>query len=573
IYNFQETNTNFLENLESLNDDNYELLNDKELVSDSNELKLISKVYIRKKDKKLLDWQLLIKNVYLDTEEDDNLFSESGHYFDAILFLKEDTTLQNNVYIIPFGQAYHDINNLIDYDFGIDFAERAIKNEDIVNKNVNFFQQNRLKEIVNYRRNSVDYVRPSESYISVQGHPQNPQIFGKTMTCGTSISLRVPNRKQQFIDKISVIIKEINAIINLPQKISEFPRIVTLKDLNKIEVLDTLLLKKLSNSSTTENISIDISRFLELSNMILLLDDMLDVNIYINSFKNNTLETFDATDPEVDYITEIGDYLLKYDVNSINDVRIEVIDNLGHSNNMLLKTILHAEVEMEDGKKYLLQNGKWGYFNREFFDLLNDHLNEIEIRYNTLTPTGLVFKEGEEGYIKEIVGRLPEEYLMLHKKFIKPINKNFIVKGNGIELADLYNIKNKELFTIKRGINTSLSLYSLEQNIIAINALKYPESYNFEELIEAIPDNSENIFNDIQRSTNFSIVWILPISSIDNMPIKDMVHTSNVINKNFQLTNLGSVLLKNKLVEWSLYLKDQRINPIIYMETPTEDRN
>ncbi|HEA4382040.1 TPA: TIGR04141 family sporadically distributed protein, partial [Staphylococcus aureus] len=76
IYNFQETNTNFLENLESLNDDNYELLNDKELVSDSNELKLISKVYIRKKDKKLLDWQLLIKNVYLDTEEDDNLFSE-----------------------------------------------------------------------------------------------------------------------------------------------------------------------------------------------------------------------------------------------------------------------------------------------------------------------------------------------------------------------------------------------------------------------------------------------------------------------------------------------------------------
>lgn len=232
IYNFQETNTNFLENLESLNDDNYELLNDKKLVSDSNELKLISKVYIRKKERKLLDWQLLVKNVYLDTEEDDNLFSEAGYNFDAILFFKEDTTLQNNVYIIPFGQAYHDINNLIDYDFGIDFAERAIKNEDIVNKNVNFFQQNRLKEIVNYRRNSVDYVRPSESYVSVQGHPQNPQIFGKTMTCGTSISLHVPNKKQQFIDKISMIIKEINAIINLPQKISEFPRVVTLKDFN-----------------------------------------------------------------------------------------------------------------------------------------------------------------------------------------------------------------------------------------------------------------------------------------------------------------------------------------------------
>ncbi len=61
IYNFQETNTNFLENLESLNDDNYELLNDKELVSDSNELKLISKVYIRKKDKKTIRLAIINK--------------------------------------------------------------------------------------------------------------------------------------------------------------------------------------------------------------------------------------------------------------------------------------------------------------------------------------------------------------------------------------------------------------------------------------------------------------------------------------------------------------------------------
>lgn len=93
---------------------------------------------------------------------------------------------------------------------------------------------------------------------------------------------------------------------------------------------------------------------------------------------------------------------------------------------------------------------------------MNDYLNEIEIRYNILIFIGLVFKEGEEGYIKEIVGRLLEEYLMLYKKFIKLINKNFIVKGNGIELVDLYNIKNKEFFMIKRGINIFLFFYSLE---------------------------------------------------------------------------------------------------------------
>ncbi|KEI46600.1 DUF6119 family protein [Staphylococcus epidermidis] len=573
IYSFQETNRIFLEYIESLNDGTYKLIREKKLANYAGELNLISKIYIRKKEKKPSNWQELIKHLYLTTENDDDLFSEVSYNYDAILFLKEDTTLQNNVYIIPFGQAYHDINNLIDYDFGINFAERAIKNEDIVNKNVNFFQQNRLKEIVNYRRNSVDFVRPSESYVSIQGHPQNPQIFGRTVSCGTSVSLNVPNKDSKFIDKISVIINKINSIINLPQKISEFPRVVTLKDMNQIEELDDLLLQKLSDSSTNENISIDISRLLELNNMILLVDDMRDVNIYIKSFKIDTIEEFDATDDEVDYITEIGDYISNYQVNSINDVTIEFIDNLNKSNNIPLKKILHAEVTMDNGVKYLLQNGKWGYFNKEFFDLLNDHLNDIEIRYNTLTPTDLVYKGGEEGYITEMARRLPKEYLMLHKKFIKPINKNFIVKGNGIELADLYSIKNKELFTIKRGINATLSLYSLEQNIIAINALKYPESHNFEELTKAIPNNWGNIFNDMKWNTNFSIVWILPIASSNNMPIGDKNHTYSVLNKNFKLTDLGSVLLKNKLVEWSLYLKDQRINPIIYMETPIEDKN
>ncbi len=60
IYNFQETNTNFLENLESLNDDNYELLNDKELVSDSNELKLIPVKFIYVRIKSLCSKSAII---------------------------------------------------------------------------------------------------------------------------------------------------------------------------------------------------------------------------------------------------------------------------------------------------------------------------------------------------------------------------------------------------------------------------------------------------------------------------------------------------------------------------------
>ncbi len=82
--------------------------------------------------------------------------------------------------------------------------------------------QNRLKEIVNYRRNSVDYVRPSESYMSMQGHPQNPQNFWKNNDLSVQVFIVYTNRKQQFIDKISVIIKEINAILIFLKKLVNF---------------------------------------------------------------------------------------------------------------------------------------------------------------------------------------------------------------------------------------------------------------------------------------------------------------------------------------------------------------
>src|SRR5699024_8085439 len=97
------------------------------------------------------------------------------------------------------------------------------------------------------------------------------------------------------------------------------------------------------------------------------------------------------------------------------------------------------------------------------------------------------FEEGEPGYIDAFISKDPHNnYKKLHEKFIKGNNPNFIIKGNGIELADLINIKDNELIAIKTGLNTSMSMYSLEQSMLATNALIHQGSFNFDSIKDVL---------------------------------------------------------------------------------------
>lgn len=449
--------------------------------------RLLLRPFFKRKSKLPLMWQTLLHGLISSNNESLVSFMPVVSYtFDAILLFKQRSTVYDNTYVVTFGQAYHDIYEIVDYEFGIDFAERAIRNESVITKNVSFFQQNRLREITNYRRKSIDFARPTESYSSISGYPEDSARYGKTVHCGLGISLNVPNDVDNFNGKICQLVCDIDELTTNGRVLNPFPRLKILRDKDKINLLDSLILDTLLNSESTSISSVDFSRLIEIQNYIIFLDDMPMIYLFVKGKKLETKQSIDDTTG--DYIAFVKDFLIQKNVQNIDNVMIEIIDSNSESQIFDLKRILHGEVD-DNGTHYLLQNGNWGTYNQEFFDILNNYLDQIEVKTNTLLPTTLAFNSSEEEFIKELNDNNPGIYKILHKHFIKPDNQNFLVRGNGVELADLFHIANNELLAVKKGVDTSLSLYCLEQSMLGMNSLNYMSSYDFSEVETELTEN------------------------------------------------------------------------------------
>lgn len=569
---------NWIRTLEELSSHNYEPENDTTIIEneyykfldltleDEDNFKIIAKPLLKRKKRKTLDWQLLLQRMVREEDSLEDFMPPVSYTFDAIIVLKNFGVSDGSVYLIPFGQAYHNIDEVIDIDFGIDFAERTIRNDNVTIKNVSFFHQNRLKEITNYRRNNTDFARPTESYASISGAPNDISRYGKTIHCSLGVSLNIPTEPKKFKDKLTSLVIDIDELMLRGSIINTFPRLKVLKDKEKISILDALLLNSLINTDETDISIVDFSRLIEFQSHIILLDEMPSISLYIRGDKISSIESIDQS--EEDYISFVGRYLQENSIIDVNRVMLEIVDHNGDRDTIQLKRILHAEVN-DNGTHYLLQNGYWGTYNDEFFDLLNNYLEEINVEQNSLSSKQITFESTEEKYMEELLNNKPECYEMLHKHFIKPINENFLVKGSGVELADLYNREENELITVKKGVKTSLSLYSLEQSMIAMNALNYMESYDFSDIEKVL---TENEVKNLRKSNKNSLIWLLPIKSSDHNPLDNSQHTLKVQSKKFNLKQLGSVLLKNKLAEWALFSLENRLTPFIYMETPIDTK-
>lgn len=538
-------------------------------IGEDEELASISiKVFIKRKIKTASEWQFLFSNI-LNNELDDFMPMET-HTFDGILMIKNNNNANGEVFLMSFGQSFHRVNKLIDPNFGIDFAERTIKKDNVKIKNVSFYQQNKLKEISNYRRKNGAIAKATESFSYISGNPELPKKYGKTINCGTGIAFNISLELENFSKKICQLIPDIEEALR-GRILNDFPRLKILstksdEDKDKILILDNKLLSEFIHEEKNSNI-VDISLIFEIKNSLFILDEQTSVNLFIKSNKLRT-ETLliDEDNEKLNYIDVIKKFLLDNKVTDLNVVQLEISSDDAIKHILDLKDILHAEIVYRD-KKYLLQNGYWGIFNKEYFKLLNSYLTQIDLKLNKLSESAIEFEQEEESYIFKLQEKNCDDYKVVHKHFIKPIDNSFIIKGNGLELADLYHKEKNELFTVKKGIKTSLSLYSLEQSMLSIEAISDLSSYNLSGLNEVLTTDE---LKNIPFSKKASIIWLLPLKKSDKTPINNFQHTNNVLNEKFDLKQLGSILLKNKLVSWAQFSIENKMSPTIYMECPID---
>lgn len=217
--------------------------------------------------------------------------------------------------------------------------------------------------------------------------------------------------------------------------------------------------------------------FLIDTNRIQLFDDNIQVvnndytfELYIVNEMADTIEEIGLNN------TSIVSYIKKYykKIETIEDLKFKI--SLSDSEDATpltkdFKQVVHCEMEWEE-TIYLLENGSWQYLNDSFVELINEKLDDMDgfVDYNSdfnklYTEIGEV---SEDDFIKNACDSL--DYTKLHKRII---NRNNVK----VEIADLYSENTSELFAIKRGTDTSQSMYSLSQSILGIQVLRNHSSF------------------------------------------------------------------------------------------------
>lgn len=511
------------------------------------------------------DWLEAI-NIFFDS----TISQEVGELIKALILVET----MKNTYIASYGYSKRYFEEVIDVEFGLDFASRAIKDYQIDAKNVDYIQRNTLRSNINYKRDRFELPQVNEAFFGIIGKPEHV-FYGNKINCKESVSF---SRKFGIKTEFKKLFLEIDETLEQTELIS-IPRLKIMSRKDKVvNELNSILLKMIRTSSIVEQNFFD--------NPILENDFSFNVP-YIHNIDGRITE-FDSSfkyrirkkDESGKYIYKTVDYfdtetIQEYiqdneDVTDLSDVQVIISDDKQYSK--MMNQLILAELEYE-GDIYLLQNGYWGKLNKNFLDVLNDQIKIIDSHKERFNNDFIIFSQdssnqyniynsdyssdvqrkysGENGYIETIVRNNTPRVIKLHTR---------LVTGKGVknELADFYDSELKELFAVKMGTTAGDCVYSFEQSIASIYLLNNKDLFEVKEKLSEYNEYKEKDGKDINRyhqilpeeiiddilSTKITnVLWVVPESK--NKTVNNQIH-----DKTFTINSIKSFMVKLKLIEW-----------------------
>lgn len=507
-------------------------------------------LYMENRDKGIPKWIDEVSKLFEFDLED-----YSPKQFNGIIIAQT----QESIYLVPKGYAYHIVEKMADFNFGMEIAERKIASSRIKLKSSHFLLQNKIGEVSNYKEKLSDPPKASESIISISGKLSgtDEEIFGKTIECSYSLSLSKifnidnndPNNNlEDFFD----IFNQID-IASKKNKIADYPRINYIdRDSETEKILDIKLLNSLLQQTLTEKVFFDLNRIYLLGSRI----NITSVDDNLSMYIKNKLKTEEEVEISDDSISEFV-IKNKEDIKTLSDIRCRLSNPSTSELNVRipLKGILFAEVEYE-GRVYLLSNGKWGYLTKSFFEYLDKKLDDLDekvvISEELDAPLEILEENGklkEDKYIDHL--NKIDGNVVLHKKFMK-------VDGIDIEIADIFDVNSGELYAIKVGTDTANSLYSFDQAILGSHVILNPEEFKVKETLREYQEDklSLDVISEVIECRKMNVLWVADGSV-------NYVH-EGISTKKFKLKYFKSFLLKLKIIDWFEYVENSGFIPKIY---------
>lgn len=541
-----------------LSENNYIQIGDSR-VEPQNNLEMF--LFFESHEKERVNWlSELLKffNVSKEDYEEHNIFDDTLYQYNAVIILKTP----NNLYAHSLSQGFRVLEKIIDEEFGLKFAEKTIKNEHITLKNVSYIQKNKMKGITNYKKDQGEFPKASESYAYVSGKPDF-DFYGNSIDCGTGVSFSKNfdiNSTEGFY-QLSELLKNVDEALTLKDNKSILPRkkrIAKKSQLSKL--LDEEVVKKIVDNTDEIGIALDVSKIHLVNNSINIYSENNHLEIYISNHLQKTKEELEPYDGAiVEYIRKNKEI-----ITSLTDIKIRVTNHEYHViESRPLKEWIYCELEYES-MLYTLDSGYWGYFNDKFSELLRKQLEEVNraIEYNDEFNIPYISGEGrlkgEGGYI---------EKLSEGKNYIKLHQRNINYNGVPIEIADIYKRDTQELIAIKRGMDTSNSMYSFEQSILSVQLLRNTTEFDVEK--ELLKYNDRNIYEDKEKFPNIQKPTIGKILDSRISSVLWLQSTEKYVKmadeRQFDFNQIGSILLKLKIVDWYSSIMENNFTPKIYM--------
>lgn len=511
-------------------------------------------LYLKEIDMEPVFWKRLLKNSF-EISSLSNI-EDVTRDIRAILVIKQ----YNKIYALSFGKAFHDLYEIIDYDFGINFAEKTLTESAVDVKSVDFFQTNKLREIINFKNKSSSTINATESFSFVSGKP-NYKGFGNKISCGLAVKFNKPKFENSFLKNLAELCIDINDALGLKNKVT-LPRI---EKIRKNTELSKSIFQKLKRSFIDDELqTIDVKQIVEMNTTMHFICDY-ELTIRISKQQDTNTQSLQSYS-----LGAIQEYI-KNSVKSGYKFSFEDIYIRAKHHNSIdtldapLSSFLYCDLEYKN-QIYVLQYGMWGVYNEKYLEVLNNTLDEIPL---FIDKKRTIINHTDEGkYIEEKVKQMKKDgkdCYAIHKQFIRP-NKTDFIRSIDVELGDIYIADNskKELIAVKKGGNVKDTIYSIEQSLLSLLVMNYLSDFNISGVSHILDKH------DIKEIKKTSIIWIF-LSDINDCNIYkgEKKKIEKILNEDIVLKrDFNSLYLKNKLVEWYLLCRESSKDPKIIFEVP-----
>lgn len=410
------------------------------------------------------------------------------------------------LYAVSYGKSHSYLREFCDSDFGINFAAR-VQSSNLKIKNSFHFGGKKNRSITTYVNNSDLDFESGESIHLLKCKPVNTVSWGKSIKCGQSIQISTkltPLELPKLIKEIENTLSQ-NPMNNIPRH----QKITSIEEISKLD-------KKLCTAISTLNTKLSINEY-EVSGVDYIFSDQQSFKFYINKKSSNIIN--DPSIEDLKNFLEINNIEIE---KNLNKIKVQIVNDFGNKYVKNLKEILEFSDE-----EYVLINGKWFKFNKDFIDRLKLHVDKITVEHSDVDFNDEELLEFNKSKSKN---KYPEEYFNYKRGLEGYINSDRIldkINGMKVEKFDLW--KDNIAYVVKIGDPKKLSV-AIDQCMLSIKSI---------------------------RNKVLNIPSSMPITHWCLWLILDRKKRIN------RISDINSLNLLIKLNDWNLYCKDSFFTPVI----------